>query len=103
MDLREKGRKGIFDGEAAQLGYALNKMCYSFNNAAAREEFFADEMAYCDKFGLNEAQKTAIRTRDKSDFVMAGGSLYYFGKFIRLMPGANGVYNYGSNLKQAGG
>ena len=27
----------IFDGRQAMKGYALNKMCYSFNGAAARE------------------------------------------------------------------
>jgi protocatechuate 4,5-dioxygenase alpha chain len=35
----------IFDGEAAMKGYALNKMCYSFNSAANREEFLKDEDA----------------------------------------------------------
>jgi protocatechuate 4,5-dioxygenase alpha chain len=29
----------IFDGAQSQKGYALNKMCYSFNEASAREEF----------------------------------------------------------------
>ena len=28
----------IFDGRQAMKGYALNKMCYSFNSAANREE-----------------------------------------------------------------
>ena len=27
----------IFDGRAARRGYALNKMCFSFNDAANRE------------------------------------------------------------------
>ena len=27
----------IFDGAAARRGYALNKMCYSFNDAANRD------------------------------------------------------------------
>ena len=33
----------LFDGEMAQKGYALNKMCYSFNSAANREAFLRDE------------------------------------------------------------
>ena len=33
----------IFDGEAAQTGYALNKMCYCFNSAENRAAFLADE------------------------------------------------------------
>src|SRR5690349_18796436 len=36
----------IFDGEQAQKGYALNKMCMSFNDAASRAEFLRDEGAY---------------------------------------------------------
>ena len=33
----------VFDGAAAQKGYALNAMCYSFNDAANRAAFLADE------------------------------------------------------------
>ena len=53
----------IFDGAQAQKGYALNKMCYSFNSAANREEFQRDEEAYCAKYGLDAAQRSAIRNR----------------------------------------
>jgi hypothetical protein len=35
----------IFDGEAAQKGYALNRMCFS-NSAENRAEFLRDEDAY---------------------------------------------------------
>ncbi len=42
----------IFDGEAARKGYALNRMCFSFNSADNRAEFLRDEDAYCEKFGL---------------------------------------------------
>ena len=37
----------IFDGVQARKGYALNKMCYSFNEEANRRAFVADEDAYC--------------------------------------------------------
>lgn len=33
----------VFDGKMAMRGYALNKMCYSFNSADNREAFKADE------------------------------------------------------------
>lgn len=46
-----------FDGEQARKGYALNKMCYSFNSAANRQEFIQDEDAYCRKYGLSEQQR----------------------------------------------
>jgi len=45
----------LFDGEMAMKGYALNKMCFSFNAAEAREEYLADPEAYHDKFKLTAA------------------------------------------------
>ena len=47
----------LFDGKAARKGYGLNKMCYSLNEQAARDEFAQDEMQYCDKYGLTDAPK----------------------------------------------
>ena len=33
----------MFDGGQAQKGYALNRMCYSFNSGANRAAFLEDE------------------------------------------------------------
>ena len=33
----------IFDGDAAQKGLELNKMCFSFNSAENRAAFLKDE------------------------------------------------------------
>lgn len=74
----------IFDGEMAMKGYALNKMCFSFNSAGAREEFLRDEEAYCDRFGLNDEQKQAIRERNVLDLLAAGGHIYYLAKFAGI-------------------
>ena len=74
----------IYDGTQAQKGYALNKMCYSFNAAQAREEFVRDEDAYCRKFGLNEAQKSAIKHRNVLELIAAGGNIYYLAKFAGI-------------------
>lgn len=74
----------LFDGDMAMQGYALNKMCFSFNHAAAREAFLADEDAYCDKFGLSEAQKQAIRERNVLDLIALGGNIYYLAKFTGI-------------------
>ena len=49
----------IFDGAEAQKGYALNKMCYSFNSAENRAAFLLDEEAYCNRFGLDAPQREA--------------------------------------------
>ena len=62
----------LFDGEMAMKGYALNKMCYSFNTASAREEYIADPEAYYDKFGLNDEQKQACRDKNVLAMIAAG-------------------------------
>jgi protocatechuate 4,5-dioxygenase alpha chain len=74
----------LFDGEMAMKGYALNKMCYSFNAKAARDEYLADEEAYFDKFGLNEEQKQACRDRNVLAMIAAGGNIYYLAKFAGI-------------------
>lgn len=74
----------IFDGEQARKGYALNKMCYSFNDAANRAAFVADENAYCAAYGLNPQQREAIRNRNVLQLIAAGGNAYYLAKFAGI-------------------
>ena len=74
----------IFDGEQARKGYALNKMCYSFNDADNRKAFVADEDAYCTKFGLNAQQRAAIKHRNVLELIEAGGNAYYLAKFAGI-------------------
>ena len=74
----------IFDGGAAPRGYALNKMCYSFNEAANREAFRRDEDAYCRKYGLDEAQREAVKRRDVLAMIAAGGNIYYLAKLAGI-------------------
>ena len=73
-----------FDGEQAQKGYALNKMCFSFNSADNRAEFQADEEAYMRKYELNETQAGAIRARNVLQLIAAGGNAYYLAKFAGI-------------------
>ena len=75
----------IFGPAAAQKGYALNKMCFSFNDAANRAEFVHDEAAYCAKFGLSEEQTQAIRKRDLLKLLDCGGNAYYLAKFAGIL------------------
>jgi protocatechuate 4,5-dioxygenase alpha chain len=74
----------IFDGRQAMKGYALNKMCYSFNSAENRAEFLRDEDAYCRRYGLNEQQRTAVRNRNVLELIEAGGNIYYLAKFAGI-------------------
>lgn len=74
----------IFDGDLAQKGYALNRMCFSFNSAENRDEFVRDEEGYCRKYGLNDEQREAIRKRDVLGLLAAGGNIYYLAKFAGI-------------------
>ncbi|PWC41140.1 protocatechuate 4,5-dioxygenase subunit alpha [Azospirillum sp. TSO22-1] len=74
----------IFDGSMAMRGYALNKMCYSFNEAESRKAFLADEDAYCAKYGLNDEQKAAVKARNVLQLIAAGGNIYYLAKFAGI-------------------
>jgi protocatechuate 4,5-dioxygenase, alpha chain len=74
----------IFDGEAAMKGYALNKMCYSFNSKENRDEFLKDQDAYCRKFGLNDEQRKAILEKNVLGCLRAGGNIYYLAKFVGI-------------------
>ena len=89
MDYHPSGRQPvpgtvIFDSVQARKGYALNKMCYSFNDAANRKAFLADEDAYCAKYGLNPEQRQAIRNRNVLQLIRAGGNAYYLAKFAGI-------------------
>ena len=74
----------IFDEHQARKGYALNKMCFSFNSADNRAEFKRDEEAYCEKYGLNADQRNAIRNRNVLQLIAAGGNVYYLAKFAGI-------------------
>ena len=74
----------LFDGAQARKGYALNKMCFSFNDAANRELFQSDEIGYCLRYGLNEEQRQAVRERNVLKLIAAGGNVYYLAKFAGI-------------------
>ena len=74
----------LFDGAQARKGYALNKMCFSFNDAANRAAFVADPEAYMRQYGLNEAQAAAIRAKNVLQLIAAGGNAYYLAKFAGI-------------------
>jgi protocatechuate 4,5-dioxygenase, alpha chain len=73
-----------FDGKQARKGYALNKMCYSFNSAANRAAFLADEEAYIASYGLSVEQREAVRSREVLRMIAAGGNAYYLAKLAGI-------------------
>ncbi len=74
----------LFDGRMARRGYALNRMCYSFNSAENRAAFVQDEDGYCARHGLNAEQREAIRQRNVLALIAAGGNAYYLAKFAGI-------------------
>src|SRR6476659_4660771 len=74
----------MFDGDQAQKGFALNRMCFSFNNAENRAAFLKDEEAYCGKFGLSEKHRAAVKSRDVLRMIEAGGNVYYLAKLAGI-------------------
>ena len=75
----------VFDGTQARKGYALNRMCFSFNDAANRAAFKADEEGYMRRYALAEEQARAIRERDVPGLLAAGGNVYYLAKFAGIL------------------
>ena len=74
----------IFDGKMAMKGYALNKMCYSFNKAMNRDAFKDDPEGYMAEYGLNDAQKDAIRSTNILAMIEEGGNIYYLAKLAGI-------------------
>jgi protocatechuate 4,5-dioxygenase alpha chain len=74
----------IFNGEQARKGLALNRMCYSFNDAENRAAFLHDEDGYCARFGLTPEQREAVRRRNVLDMIAAGGNVYYLAKLAGI-------------------
>ena len=83
----------LFDGDQAQKGYALNRMCFSFNSAENREAFRANEDAYCAKYGLTGEQRIAVKRRNVLDLIAAGGNVYYLAKLAGI---------FGLNVQEIG-
>lgn len=75
----------VFDGDAAQHGYALNAMCYSFNSEANRKAFAADEEGYMARFNLTQEQRQSVCDRDVLGMLAAGGNVYYLAKLAGIL------------------
>jgi len=74
----------IFDGRMAMKGYALNKMCYSFNSAENRKKFKAFPEAYCHSYGLSREQIHAVTDLDVLRMLQLGGNIYYLAKLTGI-------------------
>ena|SRR5437764_14220276 len=83
----------VFDGRQAMKGYALNKMCFSFNDPANRDAFKRDENAYCGKFNIAAEHRRALQQRDVLALIRDGANIYYLAKWAGIL---------GLNVQQVG-
>jgi len=74
----------VFDGELAMKGYALNKMCFSFNSAENRDAYRRDEDAYCGAFHITDDQRDALKHRNVLELLEAGANMYYLAKWAGI-------------------
>ena len=74
----------IFGPAEAMRGYALNAMCFSFNEARNREAFLKDEDAYCARYHLTPEQREAVRQRNVLAMIAAGGNAYCLAKLAGI-------------------
>jgi protocatechuate 4,5-dioxygenase alpha chain len=74
----------MFDGDQAQKGLALNRMCFSFNSAENRAAFLRDEEAHCTKYGLTDEQRAAVKSRNVLRMIETGGNVYYLAKLAGI-------------------
>ena len=85
MEHRQIPGTPVFDGEAAQKGYALNKMCFSFNNAENRVEFLQTMRAPTARNSASHAaQRAAVEQRNVLEMIEAGGNVYYLAKLAGI-------------------
>lgn len=75
----------VFTGVEAQKGYALNKMCFSFNDEANREAFRADADRYMTRYGLSDEQREAVKSGNVLQLIAAGGNVYYLAKLAGIL------------------
>ena len=75
----------MFDGAQAQKGYALNKMCFSFNDADNRAAFLRDEDAYCANLRPDAgATRRGAAAATCWSMIEAGGNVYYLAKLAGI-------------------
>lgn len=74
----------VFDISEARRGAAINRLCASFKDERNRQDFLADEEAYCSRFDLTDEQRRAILDRDWVGMLDLGASIFYTFKLAQV-------------------
>ncbi len=89
-------RQDVQDGLLAKLDKtaAINRLIYwSRFDPAARERVATDTEAVMEEYGLSEAERAAVRTRDFKGLVELGGHPYLVSQLSRLLYGTSNNRN----------
>ena len=70
----------VFDGKTAHSAFGLNKLLFSLNQEANRQEHARDPAAYADAFRLSAEQKKALVEENFLDLLRLGANIYYLAK-----------------------
>jgi protocatechuate 4,5-dioxygenase alpha subunit len=62
-----------FTGEICSRSYALNRFAFAFKHPAHRRRFEADPESLMAEYGLTEAEKALVQSRDWTGLVACGG------------------------------
>ncbi|MGV0909865.1 extradiol ring-cleavage dioxygenase [Martelella sp. FOR1707] len=85
-DVLEIPETPLFERERSKNGYRMNKMAMALGKPENRAAFRADEEAFLDSFGLGEAEKQAVMSRDWHKMVALGGNLFFILKIAAVDP-----------------
>ena len=72
----------IFDADQARKGYHLNQFCMSLMQAANRDRFRSNELAYLQEWPMTEEQRRAVLARDYNRMIALGGNIYFLAKIF---------------------
>lgn len=72
----------IFTIQSASKGFWLNQFCMSLREAANRDRFKADEVAYLNEWEMTAEQKQAVLDRDFQKLLDEGGNVYFLSKIF---------------------
>jgi len=87
----------IFDLRLSRRGRRLNKMCEALSSAHERDAFKRDEEAFLSRFGLSDAEKNLVRSRDFKGLIEAGLNIYFMLKLGSAT--GNSLYRMGAQMR----
>ena len=87
----------VFDLRLSRRGERLNRMCAALCSPQERDAFKRDEEAFMSRFGLTDAEKHLIRSRDFQGLIEAGTNIYFLLKIGSVT--GTGLYKMGAQMR----